>query len=760
MNTVWLSADLLLSIVEASPVPLHTYLDMLSLSHRTRLAVRGTPRELSFAEDHPDDSPWVITADALAAIVGPCMGLVKLTFPRRICPDGPPPLVGCGLTEAACLTWVMETFAGHRRLAVLRIPWAEPLRPAMGLILKQLPGLEELGIDDGELLPFDLAQSCPRLQALYLASAPPTIHTALVPLAGNLKALAIPADLGEPSLGGLLPGLLRLEQLELHGRSRDLLKDIPGASQLTRLSLEHFCARGDPCVFGATVGAGLFCRLVSLTWAVCCPKSHIVADQMLAASRATLKCVSFDFNSDPTYGTDHLLGTLVRLPHLARLSLRSNVVQPFPFLAILPPALIDRLEYLAFAGHCGGTLNITSSRLRVLRLATDGATLTLACPALEELALHRIADADGKGSPRLASIEELAGAPRLRCTASVPDEAATRLDGPTWLPRLGGCPRLRDVSFARIPHPAALSHLWRLAALSRLRVSIGTSAFPNPPVFRLPDGLESLRMVIIPERFAGMTAGAIDLRVEGSGLRSLCLHTATDSVSTAPPMRLTLCCPSLAALALEIPSITTFGMDQGTAPALRSLETDPRPVRTTLDAASLLAVLTQHGAHLRHVALHWCPPSFQAAWPQLAAALNGLPLLASLVLGNPPIAHLALACPHLRQLRIPPPHPECSEQRYTALEEDRILMAENPRTVEIASPLLEELEVPFGPPFERLEVAGGAPNLRRIAGVTPTWSEELTQRFPQAALRMSRCVLCPRDRCRSCLTRRGEHTLF
>ncbi|KAJ4454205.1 hypothetical protein PAPYR_11154 [Paratrimastix pyriformis] len=258
MNTVWLSADLLLSIVEASPVPLHTYLGMLSLSHRTRLAVRGTPRELSFAEDHPDDSPRVITADALAAIVGPCMGLVKLTFPRRVCPDGPPPLVGCGLAEAACMPWVMETFAGHCRLAVLSIPWAEPLRPAMGLILKQLPGLEELHIDDGALLPPGLAQSCPRLQALHLASAPLATHAVLIPLAGNLKALAIPANFGDHLFEGFLPSLRRLEDLEIQGRraTRDILEDIPGASQLTRLSLEHFCARlGPPWARACSAGS-------------------------------------------------------------------------------------------------------------------------------------------------------------------------------------------------------------------------------------------------------------------------------------------------------------------------------------------------------------------------------------------------------------------------------------------------------------------------------------------------------------------------
>ncbi|KAJ4456489.1 hypothetical protein PAPYR_8216 [Paratrimastix pyriformis] len=88
-----LPADLLLILVETSSSPLQIYIMLLSLCHATRTAIWGTPRQLAFFCDDPDEEDPLIrqvttpTADALAALVGPCLGLVELTLDFETLPD-------------------------------------------------------------------------------------------------------------------------------------------------------------------------------------------------------------------------------------------------------------------------------------------------------------------------------------------------------------------------------------------------------------------------------------------------------------------------------------------------------------------------------------------------------------------------------------------------------------------------------------------------------------------------------------------------
>ncbi|KAJ4457815.1 hypothetical protein PAPYR_6633 [Paratrimastix pyriformis] len=714
-NLTPLPPDLYRFILEAFPVPLHVYLALMGTSHHIRLAIRGIPHQLSFECD--DVIPSGITADALASIVGPCKDLLKLTLPRRILTKEPAPLVGCGLTEAACLPWVKQAFAGHDRLAVLRVPWADPLFHSIVPILKHLPGLAELHFLGGGPLHPDflssLARLCPGLHALRLWSptspAPNSAHyNELIPLAGSLRELAITSDPEQPyELHDLLARLAHLEGLQLSGRCLDCDIGFIPAACLTHLTLQ---GRFSP--FRGLIPAGCaaqFCRLESLALDIE-GYDWTVTTQLLNASRTTLQSVSLVIDASMSASGDSILKALTALPRLRRLHYHHCGLPPH----LLPADMIDRLEYLALDGPCEGPGHIASSNLRVLRLSTSNAARTLDCPALEELTLVPQPRSFFMECHRLRFVEEM---PDLRqsCCYSAPAPMDILVppffakQQPVDAPRLPGCPGLRSLSFVRVPSMAALNKLLSMSALTRLWVAIGVLDMPASPILRLPQHLEHLELNITE----GFGETSLALRLEAAGLRALCLRCSPDTIH----IRLVLQCPDLVSLALEMVGLTTVAMDEGTAPPLRYLRTDPRPA-SALDAASLVALLAQHGAHLRHVALPCCLPSFRTAWPEMATAIGGLPRLSSLLL-DPPAPNVTLACPSLRKLLFP--------------GSDDLMRPPMIRSLELDCPLLEELEAPFGEYLERFELPA-ASNLRRIASVADKWVGPLKERFPEAIL--------------------------
>ncbi|KAJ4460953.1 hypothetical protein PAPYR_2799 [Paratrimastix pyriformis] len=210
-----LPPDLLLALVDAASFPLQTYCQLIGLTHDIRTAIRGAPRVLSFQcpvpfddDDCRDADRYCIApclpADALAAIVGPCKGLVRLTLPNNN--RHHPSVLGCGLFDGmknpeALEAWAEEAFGGHSQLAVLEIPGAATFGPAICSILRHLPGLEEFHyLQARPLHPRvleALAASCPKLRVLHLSRHEFALllkpnFLALKPLAGTLRELIIP----------------------------------------------------------------------------------------------------------------------------------------------------------------------------------------------------------------------------------------------------------------------------------------------------------------------------------------------------------------------------------------------------------------------------------------------------------------------------------------------------------------------------------------------------------------------------------------
>ncbi|KAJ4457809.1 hypothetical protein PAPYR_6626 [Paratrimastix pyriformis] len=170
-----LPGDLMLFMLKSSACSTTTYIQLLGISHALRDQIRGSVQELSFG-DLMASPP----TEALTALICPCncKGLTKLSLENQWIP-----LLESG-TEAACIAWVDETFAGHRpgTLSTLQVP--VPLFQALdhrGL----LSGLESLTLEQGgdiddELLA-TVCRACPRLCALR-APEPQTAGDPRVPL--------------------------------------------------------------------------------------------------------------------------------------------------------------------------------------------------------------------------------------------------------------------------------------------------------------------------------------------------------------------------------------------------------------------------------------------------------------------------------------------------------------------------------------------------------------------------------------------------
>ncbi|KAJ4462583.1 hypothetical protein PAPYR_564 [Paratrimastix pyriformis] len=633
-----LPSDLLLRIVEISDRPLQTYIQLLSLSHIVRLNIRGIPRELSFDDDHklgfPDPKP---TADALAALIGPCKTLAKLSFRSDGSPFHPN-VYGCGRTEAACAGWVDEAFGGHDRLAVLEyLPTT--CEPVIERILLRLPGLVALRLSKSTPISTHLltaiARSCPRLQALRSDCdriAAQADVTALAPLAGSLQQFRFRHIPASARLDAFVSDLRAVSTLHLH-RCRPAALE-PLAAHLTRLSIdltepEELEEDGSiACRYGsdddddeATLPGPWLARLERLSLGGCRTFAAPLV-RLLAANQATLRRLKLEIIKLEAPGPASMLVALDGLPRLTHLELicRGLHHRDADLTAALSPALLDRLERLTLGLHdalsyAPHPIRITSGRLICLRLQRLARveSISLDCPALAELHL-----------PRLITSHHLRmNCPRLRMVR----------DLPAWFTEF--TVPMPDLWSGSMPH--MLPVLCACASLVNMYLNLDMVQLPNPLVLRLPGpSLESLQL---SHRKA---SAPFELQVEAPGLRSLFVG------STSLGIRLK--CPSLVTLRVML-----GGSDDGGH--LTSLELDDRTrlrsltIHGTCETASLLGVLGQpHGVRLHHVGLR--SPA-ERAWPQLAAALGMLPRLASLELDltNAP-SPLSLACPQLRTFTV------------------------------------------------------------------------------------------------------------
>ncbi|KAJ4459336.1 hypothetical protein PAPYR_4632 [Paratrimastix pyriformis] len=681
-----LSPELFSTMVEHSASPLLTYMQLLSLCRATRTAVRGTPRELSFCFDDDDDGVGLLVAevtvptpDALAALVGPCKGLVKLTLPggdEALLPLGRLP------EEAVCAPWVSEAFGGHDRLAVLEVPSVTSLL-LLPAIVSHLPGLVELrigGPDPDTVLtrgiPLKdperknvpdslssaflalleaLGQSCPSLRVLHQTAMQLNDTDTDDYVLPNMEQLTdIHLLLGGPGDVPVIPEfiaqLTSVQRLTLDWCQNAYLRPI--APRLTHLRLV-----GPVFASGAGLAKVGLCQLESIQMN---PGRAETLSKLVSANRNTLRSVILDFDEAA------IIPPLNDLPHLTDLTLlfASRKTPPHILDAIfahLTPELLDRLEHLAVHLHCNGclptgpTIRLASRRLRTLCLGLRGlqlseTTLELACPCLEALVLpepSRDDPADLGGleldCPQLRSIEGLPGTScKHWAVTAMPHLARVRgirsqpvLASYLLTPIVNVAPRLRDLSptVDVTKAPDLLARLLASDTLTRLSLSLDAPDLPTHCcAAHSPDDLDYLR-----PRGPGF-----ELVVDAPGLRSLTLH-----VSSSCGVRVVLRCPALVALDLRMPPISHCLVDPTTPPLVDlALVVPADPFGAESWVADLVPLL---GTRLRRVCIEG--PYF--GWSQVFWALNQLPSLADLRLrGLASSADLRLLCPALKRLTL------------------------------------------------------------------------------------------------------------
>ncbi|KAJ4455976.1 hypothetical protein PAPYR_8938 [Paratrimastix pyriformis] len=748
-----LPRELLLAVIDAAPFQLQVYCQLIGLTHGIRTAIRGAPRELSFMGPEPllDNHEYdrfnsedeyclapCLPADALAAIVGPCKGLVRLTLPPHN--RHHPSVVGCGLPlvddedeDERC--WVDEAFEDHTQLAYLKIPGAGTFWPAIWRILFYLPGLEEFHFLEARPLEVGMFQAlatfCPKLRVLHLTqdvqiSRLGLDFMVLAPLSGTLKELIIPdVYLDGNSPGSLVSRLHSLERLEVGGwDTADRLR--PVAQHLTQF------------------------------------RTHDHIDCLdEAAYRDTLRSLSLSSLTGPSPDRGFLAAPLGGLTHLTCLELALSHVGDCPLstvLAALPPGLLEnQLECLSLRGisdpkeHACAVSSRTLRKLELDFSLSGSCTLTLACPALENLSLPYAGDSNPyelvMDCPHLRSLTSLNGQ-NLDRIASMPELVDVsghwlRL-GPAWLAQVGTrAPRMRYLSQLVLSVPAQLSFFMSdltasqavltqifagcpsLTTLQSIDLHFPSTTDSPAVVLRLPEQLEALDGRV---SFEG-PQGPAELRVEAPGLRALRLEVP-------PRVQLTLACPALVALLVPAQGASSFALAEGTDPPLRSLCLERlsrwaswEPMPSSLLAvltASLLAILTRHGSHLQCVSLS-SKRLYPEAWPEVAAALGRLPRLVSLTLYGIPSADMVLACPRLSHLTI-----------HTASDDKDAVKL---RSLVLDCPHLEELSAPLDSDLKRFELVGqgegegeSEPPINCISGVYDPWWEQLNGRFPDAFL--------------------------
>ncbi|KAJ4462528.1 hypothetical protein PAPYR_500 [Paratrimastix pyriformis] len=551
--------------------------------------------------------------------------------------------------------WVDETFGGHTQLAVLALPSLS--EPAIERILSHLSGLVELTVDRlfdmSTRLLAALARSCPGLQVLRCFVSQTAKLSALAPLSGVIKELAIEGDLSSAeSLTALVRTLSAVTSLKLPSCPPPAsLKPI--ASHLTSFNLKSCCLCEE------FLPGPWLCRLEALALDLR-HDSHLALPRLLAANQATLRSLDLRHNYLTATEVPSLAASLCALPHLVHLEL--FVPNTGGSLStLLPPDLVDRLERLNLVLCRPATqLRITSSHLQHLRAVIDAAPdseLSLHCPALVELELSgvhcRLIEC-----PRLRKLMVPVGSLAAVASVTLPDledavfsEVQRLAEDPVGL--LTGSPWLQVLTSVRLTSPDLLARLCASGSLIRLgNLHLDVTRLPNPLVLRLPGQLEHLDLTIEMRGHPSGPQSPLDLQVEAPGLLSYCL-TITDQSLPSTRVRLSRC-PNLVCLRLESPPavLLSLQVDDNDDGAIVTMQPRSLYIHGRIEMVSLLGLLTRHGARLREIVSWWdLRPATSADWPQLMGALSGLPRLTSLEVNvSGASSPLSLACPQLRRL--------------------------------------------------------------------------------------------------------------
>ncbi|KAJ4455000.1 hypothetical protein PAPYR_10125 [Paratrimastix pyriformis] len=414
---------------EGTPGSLRLYISLLGLSHAMRQAVRGTLRHISFDGDIDPEVDGELdrlptpTADSLAALVGPCKGLVRLSLAA---------LWGCGRTEGGYGPWVDEAFSGHAQLAVLHIPRGDAVMAALPRILGHLPGLVDFLLEASVFCTIPAAildavvRYCPRLEALHLQGHRSELD--LTPLVqsphfcSQFTKLTIFCPIRKAAI--LPPSLTNLTQLHLS-------RDLPGlahiAAHLTHLTLDNDQL---PDIGPARLETLVLSGQVSVS----CPD----LSRLLAANRATLRSLVVHSCGGPVKSLFHAIGTC---PMLTYLDLITRTGAGDVDLADLPPPLLsNQLQSLRLGMQAGlhqNPIRIASNTLRLLDLGgivlPADIPMTLDCPLLEDLALPAC-------PPELTVLPLVMCCPRLLRIAGLGDLVLTdsqAIAGSSRLPQPG-----------------------------------------------------------------------------------------------------------------------------------------------------------------------------------------------------------------------------------------------------------------------------------------------------------------------------------
>ncbi|KAJ4454910.1 hypothetical protein PAPYR_10257 [Paratrimastix pyriformis] len=712
---------------------------LIGLTQWTRTRLLGTIHEMSFED--PDLVEYhlqlIPTADALAALLGPCKGLVKLSFPNESAftdPEKAPLLFGCGATEAACAAWVDEAFAGHDRLTTLRLP-REPFLPALGRILGHLPGLVELhimspscGYDPGSAprpgvfrIMAALHRSMPpalsvlRLDWPVLGQALKDLVAALAPIATTLEELHLPyVELGAEVhiLLGRLPSLRRLT---LESGSIGSLQQ-PVAARLTQLTVGHHSGAEE--LFALPDGGG---RLEALSFGDCGGGRTVSC--LLTPNQNTLRHIALGSPWEDEAAVD----LLASLTHLTSLELTLGPTAT-GFFGAVPPELLDRLEHLALSAPDSifPSFGLAGKRLRSLYLnltVGHSATVTLDCPALETITgLPQGVDPYTlvMDCPWLRSLQGLPVTAIVRWPAVMPhlvrvgaEPPGCEIWGDSWLPQLlAAGPRLHEVLLGdvRLCSRKTVNQLFAAKSLRRIRIALGERAYP--PSF---DTRVEMRL-LLP---AQLTHADITMpyqkcfvqRVVAKGLRSLRLRGDSEFAS-----QVIISCPALESLTIGLGGHVSFQVDEG-FPGYFELEDCVAGAGHSLE--EFLTFPTGAAVRLRRCVLR-LSKSLPGRTGILVPLLEQLPMLTSLVLDDNltctiPAVPFSLASPSLRHLCI-------TGLRVADLE--------------LNCPLLEELWATFKP-LRRFTLTGSVTRgvMRRIGLIsTDTWANRMGRLFPGAVL--------------------------
>ncbi|KAJ4461480.1 hypothetical protein PAPYR_2056 [Paratrimastix pyriformis] len=385
-RVLWeLPPEIFLHILGFAPCSGQFYAAMLALNHDNRTRLRGAPLHLSFRDSSSVSSEDALlpTAEALAALIGPCKMLqsLELAFPRA--------LVGCGRAENQFTPWIDAAFSDHLALESLRIPSASGLsNPALNRILGHLPHLTLLDIGCLQRLISDRTHlSVPkRLRRLCLLGDPlpsvspplPSLPPSPSPSEQNPSSVLVSLTLDvntESAFGLLEPPGPSLRECHLIGRTAESSWAFLASSSSVRMSCLQsvdLTLRNQDCL----------ARLSAL----------------LAQSLTELDHVGLTFQRCSVVP---VLPWLRKLPHLRSLTLREDpdpVFRPcpdIPFLwddpaedltAILGQVVECALEMPTFLPEMyPSSWTLHSQTLRQLSVVGYRQTLILYTPALRHL---------------------------------------------------------------------------------------------------------------------------------------------------------------------------------------------------------------------------------------------------------------------------------------------------------------------------------------------------------------------------------------